>query len=967
MLLAPAFRRIADVTVFADDTVWNRFYLLAPTPQVRRREDGRPLLDLVIYAFGDEDRARDPELPRGGGYLAFDVAYAVPADVEARVVSELQAWVDAEYARRRATPEYAGRPEYAGPDAPRVELATPTWCKSTARLDAPDAEALVLHAVKEQPASLVHGNTASFSMDLSSQGAVFFDQLFEGQGQPSDLTALSVAYDLAMWARMPPVTIRATVDSQRLYSLLRSVEEGQKTTGQGLPGMLNFTGILPLILRGKYLGGVARPLGARTNTATDEAVDRASLRETGIVNITTDAQDTSLPAAAVDALTERILSIVEKYVEERFLEPAELPAETLELDGPSAKPSQPGTWSAQLFAEQQFGGSPVEVAADAPDIDVRFRSVQVREGHRIQVWDGKNYSGATRVIDGSRAVYGAFFHARSVRVYRPAETRKKVRNTYDEATMKIEVSLTRSQVIEWPWSAAGMLESFFEGMSRADIKKHVRRMTLDDPMFTTLGLAMRVQADFSGLLAAVDVEVSYEGRDASGKLVKRVPTHDEMPPFTAANEVRRWSPTLLSGSRTYQYRWRAVYKGGAGDSGWSEWETTDDPSPLISVPDPGRLQVNLIAVAMPWAFVRTVEAHVRYEDAELDVAPVEALRVLEAATPTAVWQHSLIRPQRRPIAVQLRYTYTDGRTEDGPAIETPGGDVVVPPPPIDVLDVTLLPTGDWSDVNQVIVDLKADGTPPDAAIPITAPDQARTWQVLLRDSSRRQFQYRVLVSYKGTSPAAPEPAWKTRDGDGTLLVEVPSLPRIKGQVLPAVVDFARTPLVTVTLERGAQRVDLTFDKPESRSFAFALAPGEDPSYRRTITYHTKDGRTLTVGPETSREVDIVIPRPSLPEPGKLAVTARGDFGTVKVDFAATPLVEVRLSLTDAATGRTSSTVLSLDATTPKAAWEVDVSDVQNQRYRYEITWYLADGTPVPGPSGDSASPSLIVPAYTPPA
>ena len=72
MLKVPAFRYHDDVTVFQDDAEFNRFYIIPGFPRLRRDEQDRPVFLLIKYAFSDESRAANPELARGGGYLAFD-------------------------------------------------------------------------------------------------------------------------------------------------------------------------------------------------------------------------------------------------------------------------------------------------------------------------------------------------------------------------------------------------------------------------------------------------------------------------------------------------------------------------------------------------------------------------------------------------------------------------------------------------------------------------------------------------------------------------------------------------------------------------------------------------------------------------------------------------------------------------------------------------------------------------------
>src|SRR5690554_3012650 len=177
MLMTPAFQTVEDVTVFRDDTVWFKFYPIADHPEIRRDENGKPVFLLVKYAFSDQERRDNPDLPPGGGYLNFDVQFAVPADQLARVREHLQAWVNEEWERlRNGTPEERALPGVAGTTAPpMVEIGTPTWTSGVAKLDAPQSEDLVEKRIAEGYPSFLRKKVAMSGWDLSPPGATFMD------------------------------------------------------------------------------------------------------------------------------------------------------------------------------------------------------------------------------------------------------------------------------------------------------------------------------------------------------------------------------------------------------------------------------------------------------------------------------------------------------------------------------------------------------------------------------------------------------------------------------------------------------------------------------------------------------------------------------------------------------------------------------------------------------------------------
>ena len=78
MLRIPSFRKIGDLTVCEDDAVWTRFYLVPSVPTIRRdaeRPADLPADDLPHLR--PAARGQPLALARGGGFMNFDVQFAV--------------------------------------------------------------------------------------------------------------------------------------------------------------------------------------------------------------------------------------------------------------------------------------------------------------------------------------------------------------------------------------------------------------------------------------------------------------------------------------------------------------------------------------------------------------------------------------------------------------------------------------------------------------------------------------------------------------------------------------------------------------------------------------------------------------------------------------------------------------------------------------------------------------------------
>src|SRR5262245_37824315 len=196
MLKLPAFRSFKnpDVVAYQDDSCFWQFYLLPGNVSIRRDGKNNPVFLLIKYAFGDQDRAENKNLPRGGGYMVFDTELAIPTDVMANITKQLQQDVNDTWNQLKAIAESRGqtvqgaglssfhnrngksttvslnvddvllglgpdRPEAPpGDKPPRVIIADPTYTKGTFRVMAPQSESLISHRIAEGPVSLTGSN-----------------------------------------------------------------------------------------------------------------------------------------------------------------------------------------------------------------------------------------------------------------------------------------------------------------------------------------------------------------------------------------------------------------------------------------------------------------------------------------------------------------------------------------------------------------------------------------------------------------------------------------------------------------------------------------------------------------------------------------------------------------------------------------------------------------------------------------
>jgi len=856
VLRIPAIRTIDDIEVYQDDAVWNRFYLVPSIPTVRLDEKGKPVFLLAIYHFSDQAREEHADLPHGGGFMNFDVQFAVsPAKAEA-AKTELKQWVSDEYKRRRADPAFNTLPEYSSADAPDVEVADPLLSGGKVSMHTTQATALVSGRFAEAPASLVSGSAAVFNVDLTEMGASFMKDLMvnpEGHGN-IDLTPVQVIYNLTMWARLPDVVISVIGDSERISTTLETISQANHA-------------------------GVCTP--HEVESFREESVNSSTLKETGHVEIHIDKGNASLPEDVVAALQKYALDLFDKMVEQKFLVAA------------NPAPGQPLTFTQELT------------------------------GPNANLWRASQY---------------------------------KLRQTSETSSMKLEIKVDRSQVVEWPLVGEATLETFFSSADKAEIGRHVVDIFPTD--FNTLGVTVQALVNFEqSLMQAIEVQLEYSARDSSGQ---QQTTPGAYTFRTGFMDAKRFDPTVIDGKREYRFRYRVVFDDGTMGE-FTEWATSSSRSLNIAVADPGRLQLDVSGAGLNWDLMRSATVHLVHRETPGGTPVAEQTFELSAVAPTRKWEERLHSAGRGVIEAESTYFFKEEKVVKGDVKTIALTDTlfVVPQPQVDMLNVGLLPAGDWSEVAQAAVSMEYEagaGLSYDRTFRFTKIDDFAEWTVLLRDPTRREFRYKVTVAYK--SGGLDDSGWKTATGDQTIPILIKGVPKFRVNVMTNLVDFRATPAVTVTLAYGDQRKTLSFTEPKALAWDVPLLSDGTKDYSYDITWYPADGDPIPSGPTRTSSTELFIRKPQAAKTaGKLDILVRG----FAVEYAVTPFVDVTLVMNDGAHEQRKIITLSQDQ--KNATWSIDTGDRGLRRYHFSIVYNLADGSRKIGVSGDSEDPVISITPY----
>ena len=204
MLQIDKVQTIEGVTVYGDDKKFEKFYVVPEQARYRRNPDGTLAFKFMKYRSPVD---RGPNDPAGGGFCLFDSEFVVEEDKLERVKAVLQAQVN-----RRA--------QNRNVNAPAVRIGTITYTEGSVSLIVAGSDGTFVEKIHNvgKP-SLFGKNISSFGLELTQQGATFFEQAMQGQGG-----SVSVVYDLTFWAKLPPVKIDAYFFASKFYSFFQEID-----------------------------------------------------------------------------------------------------------------------------------------------------------------------------------------------------------------------------------------------------------------------------------------------------------------------------------------------------------------------------------------------------------------------------------------------------------------------------------------------------------------------------------------------------------------------------------------------------------------------------------------------------------------------------------------------------------------------------------------------------------------------
>lgn len=368
----------------------------------------------------------------------------------------------------------------------------------------------------------------------------------------------------------------------------------------------------------------------------------------------------------------------------------------------------------------------------------------------------------------------------------------------------------------------------FAVIDKEQVKKSIIEADLSKPYFTLLDVPVQVTADFDrDPIAAIKVFLEYDQVDEQGGGRKR-----QVEEFLFDSNEDRYFFRVVMARRAdgtpkdeYTYRSQIIYKASAKSQDLPP-VTTNDRNLII-----GYDQLNCVNVAVYWGAipaeaVQQVQVSFRYPGVDIPSATADVVLRLDA--PQASWFTYTGDHRSSEYEYDITFFMTDGQRVVLPTQRSSTQRLIINAPFEDKLRATFVPQGSFPPVASIVVTAKyADGDYEKSDVhSFTNASETWEWSVDLRDRQKREFTYKVDVTYADGSSDAGEEMTGT---EGTILVGDVARDMLTVEVVPTLLDMTKWKLVIVRLSyddgsgtTGEHSVQLTAAPPDPAQLTWTL-------------------------------------------------------------------------------------------------------------------------------------------------
>lgn len=732
MLQIDKVQTIEGVTVYGDSDNLAMFYLVPEQPRYRRYPDGTLAFRFIQYRFPvDREDGR-----KGGGFVLFDVEFVVDEAKVPAIMEKLTAQVTAEANRRNISP------------VPQVTVGTVTYTRGTSQLIVAGEGTFVERKHNPGTPSMFGRNICTFGLELSQDGATFFEAAMQGQGG-----SVSVVYNLWLWAKLPPIKVDAHFHASTFYSFYQTIdtdwnfwaEDSYRETirekmiaSESMNLNFDWGGVTDEKIR--------QPIRDWATKSLEDAVERKMIKAVaplpddqrklpdGIEDVTRDIKNTQI--SNVDIY----------YNESQTVEWNIAPQGTLQ----------------NITSLKDGAGNPIKWSDYATTIDLDspfFRELRVDTFVNADFAHLPIHSVEVQVL----------YKGRPMPNLTPGQPEGEAVLNQPE-----DIGKFATYVQDDDWNYQYRYQINYRGQSR----------TYKSELISTNEGSLTIGVDDVGILA-VDVSAGDLNFDEVERaLVTFRYSDDGVGPIeeqfqlTQAAQTKRIERVIFEPMRKeYRYTVRYFLKGGKEVEGPEL--TGRAPNLFINDVFGGRRTVAVRGVGDFAGRIQTIFVNLKYTDEKNDYVQVRS-QALSAASTFFDWSLPVIDDTIGEVRYSATVAYKDGTSEEITDRPAESGTILLPPPVEAFLDVMIVPDLiDWNQVRLIRVSLAyhdAEHEVTSAKDFIFSPTRtaSQTWRVELKDREHDGYTYAITYfATDGTQKTVRTPDDKTVD-DRTLILDFDS-------------------------------------------------------------------------------------------------------------------------------------------------------------------------------------------------
>lgn len=429
----------------------------------------------------------------------------------------------------------------------------------------------------------------------------------------------------------------------------------------------------------------------------------------------------------------------------------------------------------------------------------------------------------------------------------------------DNITATFDLNVSYRDVIIREYNPSAQINPTFLG---APAESVVMEIDLQNApwYYNTLNVTVDTNLDFAkygDIVHSVVGHLSYDQTKPDGT---RITARDSVM-FTAGDRAPKKFATRIAevGKDIFHVDVEVNFKSGPTPKAILRRFDTMVRNLTLDVPNPGVIEINFATA--PKAFdgsLTAVEVEVEYGDPRNGVPQTTETVVLDKEAPAAAYRRVIYAPWDKPYRYRSTYVLKD---QDGNVqrsttqwIEASSATqyVKIPTPFDDLFSLTLIPSADWKDLREIVVDLEYDDRGSDYRVAQTfsfSKDaaSAKSWKFALRNPAQRSYRYDE--KWLSASGAVEERGWQTRPRDAdTLLVG-----NAPGGVVTVEVDAAdvglgaavRRAIVHLRYEDAPNNVldteSLLFRDATPQQWTVARRDAKATAYTYDVEYVMSDG------------------------------------------------------------------------------------------------------------------------------